>query len=532
MVGFPKRAVLLALGVFLPVCCFAQDYACGAQVSSDCASEFSNSFANSGNYGKVCTRCEYEGGASPLRLRCEYCCSKCGSGPSSTPAPSPLPTPALSSSPIPAPSPSPTPVPSYTCGTEVSNDCVSEFSNTFANSGNYDTACDRCASEGGATPLRMNCEYCCSKCGTISSPPPTSAQSTQTNEICSEKCDVTPGPSRDRCRVKFGATLHCTDDHNAVCAASLYYCENVTQGWITQPPSSRPPTLSPTVLPSSSAPTPSPIRSTDVVTSTTETKTSRDPIVRTEEEIVLVTTNPGDTTSEEPDLRVSFDASSATAMGTGPTAGISIGVIMIMALCVLLTLFVVRKRKQKEVEKIPANTSSYMGQFSMERQKNSTMFANPSYVANASFVVPTATDQIYESPIADNTNACDLERDKSAINHTYVAAEQGIQRGIYSTPHDPCIINPTYETEHVAEEGIYSTPQDPGFGDDATVPPDESSIPADDEVDVPAANNNSGDEPAYDEPQYGVILSKDSTNDNNDNNEDEAQYAIPTPSSE
>lgn len=49
---------------------------CGDINSSDCCSEFSNAERN-GEFLAVCDRCVAEGGAAPLRSRCQTCCAKC-----------------------------------------------------------------------------------------------------------------------------------------------------------------------------------------------------------------------------------------------------------------------------------------------------------------------------------------------------------------------------------------------------------------------------------------------------------------------
>merc|ERR1712039_712729 len=57
-------------------------YTCGNTISGDCQSEYENQ-----PLGQFCGRCGNEGGASPLRSRCELCCRECSStaNPTTTP---------------------------------------------------------------------------------------------------------------------------------------------------------------------------------------------------------------------------------------------------------------------------------------------------------------------------------------------------------------------------------------------------------------------------------------------------------------
>lgn len=51
----------------------------------------------------------------------------------------------------------------YACGQFDSGDCKQEYKNAV-NNGNTAGFCRRCATEGGASPLRKRCSLCCTKC--------------------------------------------------------------------------------------------------------------------------------------------------------------------------------------------------------------------------------------------------------------------------------------------------------------------------------------------------------------------------------
>merc|ERR1719265_729226 len=57
---------------------------------------------------------------------------------------------------------------SYTCGKGISSDCRSEEGNARRNN-QMQNFCGRCATEGGAQPLRSRCKLCCDKCGSKAS---------------------------------------------------------------------------------------------------------------------------------------------------------------------------------------------------------------------------------------------------------------------------------------------------------------------------------------------------------------------------
>ena len=48
----------------------------------------------------------------------------------------------------------------YHCGSGISSDCQSEFSNA-QNNGNLERFYYRCGTEGGSDPLRLRCSLCC-----------------------------------------------------------------------------------------------------------------------------------------------------------------------------------------------------------------------------------------------------------------------------------------------------------------------------------------------------------------------------------
>ena len=50
---------------------FLLDYECGNEISDDCESEYNN-----GDLDSFYSRCETEGGSSPLRARCALCCNQ------------------------------------------------------------------------------------------------------------------------------------------------------------------------------------------------------------------------------------------------------------------------------------------------------------------------------------------------------------------------------------------------------------------------------------------------------------------------
>merc|ERR1719322_1958805 len=52
-----------------------QDYECGNEISDDCESEYNNAI-NNGDLDSFYSRCETEGGSSPLRARCALCCNQ------------------------------------------------------------------------------------------------------------------------------------------------------------------------------------------------------------------------------------------------------------------------------------------------------------------------------------------------------------------------------------------------------------------------------------------------------------------------
>jgi len=57
----------------------------------------------------------------------------------------------------------------YTCGDYNSEDCNNEYNNGVNNGDLQSGFCNRCATEGGANPLRSRCQKCCDEClGTLS----------------------------------------------------------------------------------------------------------------------------------------------------------------------------------------------------------------------------------------------------------------------------------------------------------------------------------------------------------------------------
>ena len=48
----------------------------------------------------------------------------------------------------------------YECGTDISDDCQSEFNN-HQNNGDLENFYYRCSAEGGHDPLRLRCSLCC-----------------------------------------------------------------------------------------------------------------------------------------------------------------------------------------------------------------------------------------------------------------------------------------------------------------------------------------------------------------------------------
>ena len=54
---------------------FFLDYECGYEISDDCESEYNNAI-NNGDLDSFYSRCETEGGSSPLRARCALCCNQ------------------------------------------------------------------------------------------------------------------------------------------------------------------------------------------------------------------------------------------------------------------------------------------------------------------------------------------------------------------------------------------------------------------------------------------------------------------------
>merc|ERR1711972_378088 len=104
---------------------------------------------NNGRLNSFCDRCGNEGGASPLRSRCQVCCTACFS----THATNTI-TSTSANTPIARP---------YTCGNVNSGDCQSEYTNAL-NNGRLNSFCDRCGNEGGASPLRSRCQVCCTAC--------------------------------------------------------------------------------------------------------------------------------------------------------------------------------------------------------------------------------------------------------------------------------------------------------------------------------------------------------------------------------
>ena len=86
------------------------------------------------------------------------------------------------------------PAQGYQCGNYISNDCQSEYNNALRN-GNLGSFYHRCATEGGARPLRARCSLCCKKDEpeTTTASPSTAPTVRTTYDI---QDDTTPGVQR------------------------------------------------------------------------------------------------------------------------------------------------------------------------------------------------------------------------------------------------------------------------------------------------------------------------------------------------
>ena len=65
----------------------------------------------------------------------------------------------------------------YQCGSDISDDCQSEYKNAL-NNGNLETFYERCKTEGGDSPLRARCSLCCEEDETKATTAPPSTDPT------------------------------------------------------------------------------------------------------------------------------------------------------------------------------------------------------------------------------------------------------------------------------------------------------------------------------------------------------------------